>query len=253
MVNLLDKFREKKKSLLFIPFFVSGFPSFHFLEGFLIRNKDKIDILELGIPFSDPIADGPILQEINYRAMINGVNLGSTINWLAKTEISKKIDTILLLYFNLVQKDLESKLEKFREVGVKGLVIPDLPLEEAETLVPLFTKFNLDLILFISPTTREERIKKIVKIAPSFLYCISVKGVTGERETLLEESIAFVKRVRKETDKPLVWGFGIRSGEQIKTLKGLVDGVIVGSAFAKKILNNEDLQEYFDELYEATL
>lgn len=251
--SLLTKFNNKNKALLFIPFLVSGFPSFNFLEDFLVKNMHKIDILELGIPFSDPVADGPILQEINYQAILRGVNLNNTIEWLGKTEITKKIDTVLLLYFNLIQNSMEEKLEKFQNVGVKGLVVPDLPLEEAERLIPLFNKYNLELILFISPTTRKERIKKIVTIAPSFLYCVSVKGVTGEREALSEESIYFIKTVRTLTDKPLVWGFGIRSGEQIRYLKNLVDGVIVGSALGRRILNNENIQEYFDELYEATL
>lgn len=251
--RLINKFVTKNKSLLFIPFLVSGFPSFNFLEDFLTRNEKKIDILELGIPFSDPVADGPILQEINYQAILRGVNLRNTIEWLDRTEISKKIDTVLLLYFNLIQNDIEEKLEKFQRVGIKGVVIPDLPVEEAENLVPLFNKYNLDLVLFISPTTRKERIKKIVDIAPSFLYCVSVKGVTGERETLLEESISFIRMVRDLTNKPLVWGFGIKSGEQIRAIKNLVDGVIVGSALGRRLLDNEDIQRYFDELYEATL
>ncbi|ACI19187.1 tryptophan synthase subunit alpha [Dictyoglomus thermophilum] len=253
MANLLEKFKNRDKSLLFVPFFVSGFPDFDFLEKFLFKNKDKIDILELGVPFSDPVADGPILQEINYRAMVKGVNLNNTLDWLLDSGITKKIDVILLLYFNLIQNKLEEKLKRFKEVGIKGLVIPDLPLEEAEKLIPLFNEHNLDLILFISPTTREERIRKILDIAPSFLYCISVKGVTGERDRLPEEGVAFISRVKKETNKPLVWGFGLGSSYQINSLKGLVDGVIVGSAIGKRLLNNEDIQDYFDELYKATL
>ncbi|MGB9811437.1 MAG: tryptophan synthase subunit alpha [Dictyoglomus turgidum] len=253
MSNLLEKFKNKSKSLFFIPFFVSGFPSFDFLEGFLLKNKDKIDILELGVPFSDPVADGPVLQEINYRAMVRGVNLNSTLDWLVRSGVSRNIDVILLLYFNLIQNKLEENLKRFKDTEIKGLVIPDLPMEEAETLIPLFNKYNLDLILFISPTTRDERMKKILKMAPSFLYCISVKGVTGERDKLPEEGVSFISRIKKETDKPLVWGFGLSNSSQIAALKGLVDGVIVGSAIGKRLLNNEDIQEYFDELYRVTL
>ncbi|HOJ92377.1 MAG TPA: tryptophan synthase subunit alpha [Dictyoglomaceae bacterium] len=253
MSNLVNKIKNRNKSLSFVPFFVANFPSFNFLEEFLMKNKDKIDILELGIPFSDPVADGPILQEINYRSILNGGSFKKTLLWLENSKIPEYIDTILLLYFNLLQNDLENKLNKIKEIGVKGLVIPDLSFEEAKEFLPIFNKYNLDLVLFLSPTTREERKKEILKIAPSFVYCISVKGVTGEREELPEEGISFVKGIRKETDKPLVWGFGVKSKDQIESLKGIVDGVIVGSAFGKKLLLGEDIQEYFDELSMGTL
>lgn len=247
MNKILNKFKEKKK-LIFIPFFVAGYPSFSFLENFLLKHKDRIDILELGIPFSDPIADGPVLEEVNYQAIKNGVNLKNTLKWLKETNISSQIPTILLLYLNLIYQNLEENLQKIREVGIEGLVIPDLPLEEAENLIPVFKKYNLDLILFLSPTTSNERKEKILKIAETFIYCISVKGVTGERDELSPEGIRFIKEIKGKTDKPLVWGFGISKREHIKSLKGLVDGVIVGSAFAKRMLEGKDLESYFLEL-----
>jgi len=253
MSNLQYKIINRKKKLVFVPFFVAGFPDFKFLENFFIKNKDKIDILELGIPFSDPVADGPVLQEINYRAILNGVSLENTLNWLKDTEIPKVVDIVFLLYFNLLYDRLEEKLQKIKDIGVKGLVIPDLPLEESEALLPIFDKYGLDLVLFISPTTRKERREKIIKIAGSFLYFVSVKGVTGERDELPQEGINFAREVKMETDKPLIWGFGIRNKSQIENLYGLVDGVIVGSAFGRKLLEGRDLQSYFDELYEATL
>ena len=127
-MRILNKFKEKE--LVFIPFFVAGYPSFSFLEEFLLKHKERIDILELGIPFSDPIADGPILEEVNYQAIKRGVNLRKTLNWLKDTNIPNFIPTILLLYLNLIYQNLEENLKKIKDVGVEGLVIPDLPLEE---------------------------------------------------------------------------------------------------------------------------
>jgi len=248
MSRILNKFKEKK--FVFIPFFVSGYPSFSFLENFILKHKKKIDILELGIPFSDPIADGPILEEINYKAVKNGINLKNTLDWIKNTEISKEIPIVLLMYMNLIYSNLENNLKEIKNVGVDGVVIPDLPIEEAENLTSLFKKYNLDLILFLSPTTRKERREKILNIAESFIYCISVKGVTGERDELSYDGIKFIKEIKGKTDKPLVWGFGVNKREHIRSLKGLVDGVIVGSAFAKRILEGKDLDSYFIELYE---
>jgi len=242
----LTKFQEK--NLVFIPFFVSGFPSYDYLEKLIKRNKKYIDILELGIPFSDPVADGPVLEEVNYEAIKRGVTLEKTLDWLSKNKIPQEIPTVFLLYLNTIYDDLEKKLKDIKEVGVKGLVIPDLPLEEAENLMPIFKKYQLDLVLFLSPTTRVERRKKILELAESFIYCISVKGVTGERDTLPEEGLKFVKEVRKETEKPLVWGFGVNKKEHIESLKGLVNGVIVGSAFAKRMLEGKDIEDYLKEL-----
>ncbi|MCX7942086.1 MAG: tryptophan synthase subunit alpha [Dictyoglomaceae bacterium] len=252
MSKILDKFKEKKK-LIFIPFFVAGYPSFFFLEDFLLKYKDKIDILELGIPFSDPIADGPILEEVNYQAIKKGVNFENTINWLKEKKIPSQITTILLLYFNLIYQNLEKNLQRIKEVGIEGLVIPDLPFEEAESFLELFKSYNLDLIFFLSPTTNKDRKEKILKLAESFIYCISVKGVTGEREELSSDGIRFIKEIREKSNKPLVWGFGLSRREHIRALKGLVDGVIVGSAFAKRILEGKDFESYFLDLFEETL
>lgn len=252
MDKIISKFKEKKK-LVFIPFFVAGYPSFSFLEDFILKHKDRIDILELGIPFSDPIADGPILEEVNYQAIKMGVNLKNTLKWLEKTKIPFQIPTVLLLYFNLIYQNLEENLQIIREVGVEGLVIPDLPLEEAEFFLKFLKKYNLDLIFFLSPTTNKERREKILRIAESFIYCISVKGVTGERDELSSDGIRFIREIKGKTEKPLVWGFGISKREHINSLKGLVDGVIVGSAFAKRILEGENIESYFIELSNETL
>ncbi len=253
MSRILRRFKEKKKELMFIPFFVAGYPSFFFLEDFILKHKDNIDILELGIPFSDPIADGPILEEINYQTIKKGINLKNTLKWLKEKNIPFQIPTVLLLYLNLIYQNLEENLQSIKEIGVEGLVIPDLPLEEGERFLDLFKRYDLDLIFFLSPTTNRERREKILKLAENFIYCISVKGITGERDELSPEGIKFVKEVRLKTDKPLVWGFGISKREHIRSLKGLVDGVIVGSAFAKRLLEGKDLELYFVELYKESV
>lgn len=194
------------------------------------------DIIELGIPYSDPIAEGPIIQEANVRALKNDVSV-PVIMQLVKTLREEGIDApiLFLLYYNVVfQYGVEKFLSDCVSNEVDGLIIPDLPFEEQGELRPFCEKFKIDLITMVSPVS-EERIEKLVKGAEGFLYCVSSLGVTGVRSGFQTDFGSFMAKVSKYSNLPRLIGFGVSTQEQVKNLKQYAEGVIVGSAIVKKV------------------
>ncbi|KYZ75857.1 tryptophan synthase subunit alpha [Anaerosporomusa subterranea] len=190
-----------------------------------------VDIIELGIPYSDPIADGPVIQQASLRALQNGVSIEAIFGLIASLRQDTQIPLVLMAYYNsLLQYGIEKFISTCAAVGVDGLIIPDLPLEESEELRQQGDAQGINVILLIAPTTPTERIARIAEASRGFLYCVSVAGVTGAQSTVDSGLQKFLARVRSQTELPLAVGFGISTPDQAAAIAVLADGVIVGSA-----------------------
>jgi len=214
-----------------IPYVTVGYPSVEdTLKVVPILADSGCDIVELGIPFSDPLADGATIQKASFHALKNGVTPAMCLEVAEK--LSRKVDIplVFMTYFNPV---LRYGLDKFcgacARSGVDGLIIPDLPPDEGSELEDVTRKHNLDLIYLLAPTSSDERIRLVADRARGFIYLVSVTGVTGARDSLPTELNSFVGRVRKAAKQPLCIGFGISTPEQARQVAKMADGVIVGS------------------------
>jgi len=221
-----------------IPFITAGDPDLATTAKALrILDQQGADLIELGVPYSDPLADGPVIQAAATRALQRGVKLEDVLEVVkdAREEVISPI--ILFTYYNpIFYRGVKPFLEKIVDAGVAGLVVPDLPLEEAETLIQPAKEMGIEVTLLVAPTSPMERIKAIALKSQGFIYLVSVTGVTGMRtqvQTRVEDLLA---DLRKTTDKPIGVGFGISSAEQaVQVKKWGADAVIVGSAFVKRL------------------
>lgn len=222
-----------------IPFVVAGDPDLKTTQALVSEMAGRgADIIELGVPFSDPLADGPTIQNGSQRALQNGTSL-KKIFLLAKRLNGIAPPLVLMTYFNPVfQYGLRAFAKECRESGIEGVIIPDLPPEEAGPWVRWAREAELDTIFLIAPTSPSERIKKISALCRGFIYYVSVTGVTGVRKGLPEGVEWSIKRIREESDKPIAFGFGVSGPDQVRRIIRFADGVIVGSAIVKIIEEN---------------
>lgn len=248
-MNRIDaKFKKLKKNRrkALIIFITSGYPSLDITYKLILEfSRIGVDIIELGVPFSDPIADGPVIQEASQAALDKKVNIIDILNLVRRARKKTDIPICLMTYYNPVFCFGEERFVKMaREAGVDGLLIPDLPPEEAGSLIALARKSDLDIVFFISPTTTQERIKSIARVSKGFIYYISLTGITGIRKSLPRNLVSGIRSVRKNTSRPVCVGFGISGPQQVKQVFSISDGAIIGSAVVKKIrdnLKNRDL------------
>ncbi len=224
---------EVRKAL--IPFLVSGDPDLEVTRRLVLGAVDcGADVVELGIPFSDALADGPVIQGASRRALASGTNPAGVFNLAGELRQETEVPLVLLTYCNqLFQMGEELFLEKMKEGGVDGLIVPDLPLEESAFLRHAAAERKLSYINMVALSTDEERCRKISRAGTGFLYCVSVAGVTGARREIPREALARLKKLRSITSLPLALGFGISNREQVKAAAPFADGVIVGSALIK--------------------
>jgi tryptophan synthase alpha chain len=194
------------------------------------------DMVELGMPFSDPVADGPVIQAASMRALKKGVTLKDVFTLAEKLRARSGIPLLIMTYFNPVfSYGIPRFVEKARKSGIDGIIIPDLPLEESETLSRDLEEAGIHFIYLLTPTSSAERIKKTVQQARGFIYCVSVSGVTGARDTIPEVGRKLLNKVSLLTDLPLALGFGISRPEQIASLNEEGDAVIIGSAIVRLV------------------
>jgi tryptophan synthase alpha chain len=214
-----------------IPYITVGYPSVGItLQVVPLLASNGCDIIELGIPFSDPLADGATIQRASYEALRQGIT--TTVCFEVAQELRRHVEIplVFMTYYNPVLKfGLEQFCSKCTEVGIDGLIIPDLPPEEGEELEKSTRRHGLDIIYLLSPASTEERIKLVTSQASGFIYLVSLTGVTGARDKLPEELENFVARVREKAGKPLCVGFGVSTPEQARRIAKVADGVIVGS------------------------
>jgi len=203
------------------------------------------DMLEIGIPFSDPIADGPTIQFASAKALEMGFKVSQAFEVAERLKSQfpqKKI--LFMTYYNIIlRKGIESFIRKSRDAGIWGIIVPDLTPEESSDFCEIMRKNELKTVFFVSPLTPEKRIKKISSMTSGFIYYISTTGVTGEREKLPEEIKNKLKDVKKIAQKEIFVGFGISKREHIKELEGFADGVIVGSALIRKVIETKSSEE----------
>ncbi|WZO99383.1 tryptophan synthase subunit alpha [Isosphaeraceae bacterium EP7] len=232
---------EGRKALM--PFITAGDPDLATTAALITAMvKHGAHMVEVGIPYSDPIADGPVIAASYHRALTSGVRLSHIFETLrtlrAETydgPVSVAPIVTMCSYAIIHRTGPESYLDKAAESGVDGLIVPDLPVEEAEALSKLATARNLSLIQLVTPTTPRERILKIARSTTGFIYYVSVEGITGERKAFPPELARDVAWLREQTHLPICIGFGISTPEHIRTLAPLADGLIVGSALVRRL------------------
>ena len=191
------------------------------------------DLIELGIPFSDPTAEGPVISAANIRALSGGVRTKNVFDLVTELRKDVTIPMVFMTYANVVfSYGADKFISTCKEIGIDGLILPDLPFEEKEEFQPICKKYGVDLISLIAPTS-ENRIAMIAKEAEGFIYVVSSLGVTGERSDIKTDLSSIVAKIRENTDIPCAIGFGISTPEQAKEMAGVADGVIVGSAIVK--------------------
>jgi tryptophan synthase alpha chain len=236
------KFRQLKKEgkKAFIVFLTAGYPDLAATERLILAlDKIGVDIIEIGVPFSDPLADGAVIQQASQLALEKGAHLGLVLGLVRRLRKHTQIPLCLMSYYNPIFVFGEERFSKeASRAGVDGVIIPDLPVEEARGLKRYADKYNLDTIFFISPTTSQKRMKRISKASGGFIYYVSLTGVTGARQELSVGLMEHLKMVKKITNKPVCAGFGISTSSQVKAVSKVADGVIVGSAIIRKIMDN---------------
>ncbi|MEI0517245.1 tryptophan synthase subunit alpha [Brachyspira murdochii] len=231
MSNIYKAFENKKA---FIPFITCGYPSLELTEDIIYSMiENGADLIELGIPFSDPTAEGVVIQNANEKALKNHVTREKIFDMVRRIRKNSDIPLVFMTYANVVYSyDIENFLSISKEINIDGLILPDVPFEEKNIFEPFCKKYDIDLISLIAPTS-ENRIHKISKEASGFVYCVSSLGVTGVRQKIETDIAKIVDLIKKNTNIPAAVGFGISTTEQAKNISKYSDGVIVGSAIIK--------------------
>lgn len=246
MSNLKKAFENGKA---FIAFITCGDPDLE-TTGAAIRAAvdNGADLIELGIPFSDPTAEGPVIQGANVRALNGGVTTDKIFAFVKELRHDVKVPMVFMTYVNVIfSYGAERFISTCKEIEIDGLILPDLPFQEKEEFLPICRKYQVDLISLIAPTS-ENRIAMISKEAEGFLYIVSSLGVTGTRSEIKTDLSSIIKVVRQNTDIPCAIGFGISTPEQAKKMADLSDGVIVGSAIIKLLEKyGKDAPKYIGE------
>ena len=231
MSNIKKAFENGKA---FIPFITCGDPDLSTTKKVVIAAAENgADLIELGIPFSDPTAEGPVIQGANLRALSNGVTTDKIFSFVKELREDVKIPLVFMTYSNVVfSYGAERFISTCADISIDGLILPDLPFEEKDEFLPLCRKYGVDLISLIAPTS-ENRISMIAKEAEGFIYVVSSLGVTGVRSEIKTDLNSIVQVIRENTSLPCAIGFGISTPEQARKMADISDGAIVGSAIIK--------------------
>lgn len=242
-MNRIDrKFQELKKEnkKAFIAYITAGDPSLDTTKRIVLTLEDAgVDIIELGIPFSDPLADGPVIQAASHRALQNKVTLKKIFTMAGILRKATDIPIAFMTYYNPVLRyGVEKFIRSCKHNGVDGVMIPDLPYEEARDLIRCAKREGIAAIFLAAPTSTRKRIRNIVKNSTGFIYYVSLTGVTGARRNLPSEVASNVRMIKSITKKPVAVGFGISTPRQARDIARIADGVIIGSAIVKEIADN---------------
>jgi tryptophan synthase alpha chain len=240
MTSVSDRFHALKaqSQCALIPFITAGDPDLETTAKALrALARAGADLIELGVPYSDPLADGPVIQAAATRALRRGVRLEDVLQVIEDTAGEIEVPIILFTYYNpIFHRGVEAFLAQIQAAGVRGLVVPDLPLEEAKTLLEPAAAMGIEVTLLVAPTSPQERIEAIARSSQGFIYLVSVTGVTGMRSQVADRVKDLLVSLRHVTDKPIGVGFGVSGPEQAKQMKDWgADAVIVGSALVKRL------------------
>ena len=233
---------QEKGEKAFITYITAGLPDLEGTKKLLKAQEEAgLDVVELGIPFSDPVADGPVIQDASYKAICNGINLKKvfvTVEELRKE--GSELPIVFMMYYNtILHYGVEAYVKKCNEVGVDGLIIPDLPLEEQEEITKYLNQDETTILIQLVSPVSGDRIPKILDGAKGFVYCVSSMGVTGQGADFHKEVLSYLKSVKAVAKIPVMMGFGIRTAEDVKPMKDTIDGAIVGSHFIRLMEEND--------------
>lgn len=246
---------KRMRRLARVAFLTGGYPTMERFTQLLRRVAKAADVVEIGIPFSDPMADGATIQRTSHTALQAGASLSGILDAIEATEFAGHTPLVLMGYLNpFLQFGLDRLVDRAAAVGVTGFIIPDLPLEESAPLLSLCEAAGLALIPLVSPVTSEERLTRICETARGFVYAVTVTGVTGGSAALTgnaaaeQSRAAYLDRVRAASPVPVCAGFGIRTAADLEPLQGHVDGFIVGSALIDAIDRGDDPADFLESL-----
>nr|ARW64095.1 Tryptophan synthase alpha subunit [Chondria sp. (in: red algae)] len=248
-MNFISQILEEKRrnsTCALVPFITAGYPNMSTtLEALYALDDQGADIIELGVPYADALADGPIIQKSSKVALDQGVNLNQVISLLDKVQYQLKAPIVIFTYYNpILVKGINNFIEEISIRGVKGLIVPDLPIEETDYLSYLCGKYSVELILFIAPTSSRDRITNILQKAPGCVYLVSSTGVTGVRHNINNQIDSLSTYIKSNTSKLIMLGFGISSPEQVlKVSSWNIDAIVVGSAFVR--IMSSDIENSF--------
>jgi len=243
---------RRKNEAALIVYATAGYPTLpESLRRISEIGRAGADMIEIGVPFSDPVADGPVIQKASQTAIRGGITLKKIIAGIRS--LAQPTPIILMSYLNpILSYGRDIFMRDISSAGVAGLVVPDLPVEEAALLSRRAISFGIDLIFIVAPTTPARKINRITRAARGFIYCASISGTTGARKKLPPDLAGYIRRVKQQTGKPLCVGFGISTPGQVKVLAGFTDGVIVGSRIVEAIRKKEDLKRLVAAFKKAT-
>ncbi len=254
MSRIRDAFQNKKA---FIPFITAGDPTLAKTKEYILKMADAgADLIEIGIPFSDPIAEGPVIQEADIRALASGTTTDKIFDMVAELKEEITIPLVFMTYLNPVfHYGYDQFFVRSQEVGISGIIIPDVPYEEKAEVEKVADKYQVELVSMVAPTSAK-RIREIAASAKGFLYVVSSLGVTGVRSEIKTDIASMIKDIKEVTDIPCAVGFGINTPEQAAQMVQYADGVIVGSGIIKIIAREgenagEAVYEYVRSLKEA--
>ena len=233
-MNRIEEAFANKKA--FIPFVTAGDPTLDTTREIILAMQEAgADLIEIGIPFSDPVAEGPVIQEADIRALSGGTTTDKIFDMVKGISDKLRIPVVFMTYINPIYVyGVEKFAKRTKECGVAGVIVPDVPFEEREEIRETFASYGLTVISMVAPTSAE-RVKMIAKEAEGFLYCVSSLGVTGVRTEISTDIAGLIAMVKEVKDIPCAIGFGISTPEQAKKMAGISDGAIVGSAIVKII------------------
>lgn len=254
MSRIREAFRNKKA---FIPFLTAGDPCLEKTAEYILEmEKAGADLIEIGIPFSDPIAEGPVIQEADLRALAAGTTTDRIFDMVQEIRKQVRVPLVFMTYLNPVfHYGYERFFRRCRACGIDGIIIPDLPFEEQEELKPTANKNGVEVITLVAPTSRQ-RIREIAEEAEGFLYLVSSMGVTGMRNRICTDLKGMIREIREVSEIPVAVGFGIHTPDQAEQIAGIADGVIVGSAVVRLIAQDQgnaakDISAYVQEMKQA--
>ena len=236
-----------------IPYAMGGYPDLHRSQQIAIDlARSGAVAIEIGIPFNDPLADGPVIQAAGQAALESGATMAGCLELAGVVAKESPVPVVLMTYGNpILAYGRERFADQLAQLGVAGVIVADLPADEAELMRPLFRDAGVDQVFLVAPTSSDDRIRRVCEVSSGFVYCVTLAGVTGARKALPRDLSAFLQRVRRHTDLPLVAGFGVSKPEHLRSLRGVADAAIVASALVAEVQAGRDPSVLAQHLAEA--